>query len=238
MPPHASSQAASDDHIDEMHSSIEVETNAMRNGKIVVSKIVVIEPKRPKLSAYGSQDDDDDIVLAQRQEYDFYGEISDNFMNACGACSPLMLATKMPKKSALKKAPGPCNAARSVSFNSLNIREYGLTLGDHPSASSGPPMTLDWTPTGEEKIISVDQYERARQPRRSRRALKMSYQAREAVLEEQGFTMDQVKGAWEESLKIRKQRHETITQGPLSMKLEEACQSAARKFWRTVNLEY
>lgn len=247
MPPHASYQAPSDDLIDEMHSSIEVETNAMGNGKIIVSKIVVYEPISRNLSLFDDDEFEDDIVVAQRneqdlyerQEYDFYGEMSDNFMNACGVCSTEDPKTKMPRKSALKKTPNSSNnSERSVAFNSLKIREYGLTLGDHPSASSGPPMTLDWTPTGEEKVISVDQYERGRQPRRSRKALRMSYQTREAVLEEQGFTMDQVMKAWEESLKIRKQRHETITQSPLSMKMEEACQSAARKFWRTVTLDF
>ena len=247
MPPHAA--AFSDHAIDEAQCSIEVETD----GKFVVSKIIVVGPNQasvvlpPYHSAVADDDDDEDNIvlnpitlgrqLESQEEAYFYETLSDNLMNACTACTSSKPEVK-PRKSALKKPSSTFKSSsqdRTVGFNALKIREYALTLGDHPSASSGPPMTLDWTPTGEEKIISVDQYEQGRQPRRSRRALKMSYQKREAVLEAQGFTMDQVRLAWEESLKVRKQRHETILQGAFSTKVEEACQSAARKFWRTLN---
>ena len=250
MPPHAALFAH--DFVDEPHSSIEVVTNA-EDGKLVVSKIVVVEtPSLSIVDEYDDDDDDDDIVLnphplvKQRplgREENYYDNISDHVMNACGACPSTMglPAPAKPRKSALKKPRTGIMAksqmSRNVSFDALKIREYSLTLGDHPSACTGPPMTLDWSPMGKEKVISLDKYERARQPRRSRKALKMSYQKREAVLEQQGFTMDEVKVAWEESLKVRKQRRETIIQGAFSTKVEEACQSAARKFWRTLNLE-
>ena len=249
MPPHAA--LFSHDFIDEPHSSIEVETNA-EDGKLVVSKIIVVELLSSSIVDDDDDDDDDDIVLNPHTlikekppgiEEEYYDNFSEHFIDACGACSSTMglPTTPKPRKSALKN---PCKSStaslsrsRTVSFDSLKIREYSLTLGDHPSASSGPPMTLDWSPVGKEKVISLEKYERARQPRRSRKALKMSYQKREAVLEQQGFTMDELKVAWEESLKIRKQRHETIIQGAFSTWVEEACQSAARKFWRTLYME-
>uniref|UniRef100_A0A7S2EIZ4 Uncharacterized protein n=1 Tax=Ditylum brightwellii TaxID=49249 RepID=A0A7S2EIZ4_9STRA len=33
----------------------------------------------------------------------------------------------------------------SVTFGQVEVREYGLTLGDNPSCSNGPPLTLDWS---------------------------------------------------------------------------------------------
>lgn len=33
---------------------------------------------------------------------------------------------------------------RKVHFGSVLIRDYNVTLGDHPSCSYGPPLTIDW----------------------------------------------------------------------------------------------
>lgn len=39
--------------------------------------------------------------------------------------------------------------SRRVTFTNVYLREYGLTLGDNPSVSSGPPISISWehTPT-------------------------------------------------------------------------------------------
>eukprot|EP00565_Helicotheca_tamesis_P003160 CAMPEP_0185725620 /NCGR_PEP_ID=MMETSP1171-20130828/1833_1 /TAXON_ID=374046 /ORGANISM="Helicotheca tamensis, Strain CCMP826" /LENGTH=163 /DNA_ID=CAMNT_0028393791 /DNA_START=236 /DNA_END=729 /DNA_ORIENTATION=- len=33
----------------------------------------------------------------------------------------------------------------SVTFGQVEVRVYGLTLGDNPACSDGPPLTLDWS---------------------------------------------------------------------------------------------
>eukprot|EP00543_Licmophora_paradoxa_P004667 CAMPEP_0202453004 /NCGR_PEP_ID=MMETSP1360-20130828/11091_1 /ASSEMBLY_ACC=CAM_ASM_000848 /TAXON_ID=515479 /ORGANISM="Licmophora paradoxa, Strain CCMP2313" /LENGTH=244 /DNA_ID=CAMNT_0049071993 /DNA_START=84 /DNA_END=815 /DNA_ORIENTATION=+ len=136
------------------------------------------------------------------------------------------LLSKKPKRSAIKKSDSsrqqqPIHTSRSVSFQSLKIREYNMTLGDHPNSSSGPPIQLDWTHANE-KELDLEKYESARLPRRKRKQLKMSYQKREKILEREGFTMDSIKEAWIECVKIRQQRYETLMQGVMSTKVEEA----------------
>mmetsp|Transcript_17467 Transcript_17467/g.23337 ORF Transcript_17467/g.23337 Transcript_17467/m.23337 type:complete len:167 (-) Transcript_17467:240-740(-) len=47
-----------------------------------------------------------------------------------------------------KKSTSPSLYPRtktSVRFGRVDVREYELTLGDNPSCSNGPPLTLDWS---------------------------------------------------------------------------------------------
>ena len=49
----------------------------------------------------------------------------------------------------------------SVSFSIVSTREYHMTLGDNPSVSVGPPVTIDWKHECEYSI-RVDELEKLR----------------------------------------------------------------------------
>ena len=51
---------------------------------------------------------------------------------------------------------------RNVSFSSLEIRSYNVTLGDAPTAS-GPPVTLSWEYNPTSESYDVDRYIRVLQ---------------------------------------------------------------------------
>jgi len=143
-----------------------------------------------------------------------------------------------PLKSALRKTNAGEGIPRNVSFTSLKIREFNMTLGNHPSASSGPPVMLDWNSQPQERVIDLDMYERGRQPRRNRKELKLSFEDRRGILEkERGFSVEEVKEAWTEALMIRKQRQETRQQGPGMMMLDEFWESAGRKYRRMLEFD-
>ena len=55
----------------------------------------------------------------------------------------------------------PMTKTKGVFFAFVQIREHSRMLGDHPSVSSGPPITLSWEVESDE-IFSVDMYESAR----------------------------------------------------------------------------
>ena len=132
---------------------------------------------------------------------------------------------------------------RTVSFSRLEIHEFGMTLGDHPSAVSGPPVALDYSSaaatspdgsstTGGQRIVDVDEYERVRTPRRTRRHLKLTYQDKCATLQDKGFSLQELHDAWAEAIRIRKQRQETLKQTYAMMVWDDLWESTWRKYHR------
>ena len=53
---------------------------------------------------------------------------------------------------------------KRVSFSTVAIRNYDITVGDSPSVSSGIPLTLDWKFV-EETVVSLNEYESNRSRR-------------------------------------------------------------------------
>ena len=69
-----------------------------------------------------------------------------------------------------------------VTFYKVYIREYVQTLGDNPSVSSGPPLTLDWYYNDETKMLTIEEYEATRPERRSKLQLLVPRDLREKIL--------------------------------------------------------
>lgn len=168
----------------------------------------------------------------------------DTLLYGCVGCEPCVgTYSKRPRQGILKKDNGTSNkqndsgtglSVRSVSFSSCDIKTFNMTLGNNPCAVSGPPVMLDWEskPTFE-RVMSLDEYERNRTPRRKRSQLKLSYRDRKGILEgQQGFTSEEVNRAWAEAIQIRKQRHETLQRGVLMNTFDDAWESAQRKCHR------
>mmetsp|Transcript_19057 Transcript_19057/g.47133 ORF Transcript_19057/g.47133 Transcript_19057/m.47133 type:complete len:238 (+) Transcript_19057:155-868(+) len=57
--------------------------------------------------------------------------------------------------------PSSLSDQRSVSFSSIEVREYPLCMGDNPGCLRGVPISMGWTYT-EEKALSLDEYEESR----------------------------------------------------------------------------
>jgi len=128
----------------------------------------------------------------------------------------------------------------SVTFQNVDIRHLKMTLGNHPSATTGPPVMLDGELAEPQhlarQVMTLDKYEKTRPARRKRRQLKLTLQQRHNILvKERGFSFEEVKGAWQQSLQIRKQRRETLERGLAMMKWDEVWESTCRKFNRLVD---
>mmetsp|Transcript_25549 Transcript_25549/g.38138 ORF Transcript_25549/g.38138 Transcript_25549/m.38138 type:complete len:175 (-) Transcript_25549:452-976(-) len=50
------------------------------------------------------------------------------------------------------------SAEKRVSFGDINLHEHDFCLGDNPSCSSGPPMTIKWQ-SHSTMSLSVDEFE-------------------------------------------------------------------------------
>ena len=79
---------------------------------------------------------------------------------------------------------------RSVRFGRANVREYALTVGDHPICQDGLALSLDWNHTVE-KVYEIDNYEFLRQQRNrmkgsKRKTNRLDYWQRREILQRVG----------------------------------------------------
>jgi hypothetical protein len=76
---------------------------------------------------------------------------------------------------------------RRVRFNTANVREYAITVGDHPVCLDGLALSLDWIHS-DEQVYDIDDYESRRRKckGRRRRTMKLDYWQRREILQSVG----------------------------------------------------
>jgi len=93
--------------------------------------------------------------------------------------------TRPIKKVAMKEANSRRTHKKKVSFSNLEIREYSVVFGDHPSCAN-LPLTLGWGHS-EEEIIDLNAWEQSRAGyRRHGHELRLTYFERKNVLKRVG----------------------------------------------------
>jgi hypothetical protein len=107
------------------------------------------------------------------------------------------------------------------------MHSHVIELGDNPSVTKGPPITLGWEMTDSCKI-SVDDYESRLEGRRSKRELILPGAVREDWLRELGYSREELKEAVSVVKKIKVDRRTSAEDGKLWEKL--------RKWTHTQNL--
>ena len=136
-------------------------------------------------------------------------------------------SSKLPRKPSLKKVSSfvgnpksekSTDMKPSVSFSNLQIREYDVMLGDNPSCSYGPPVSLGWD-YHDAAVVPLEKYERARSnkfPRRKSGQLVLSYNVRKyLLLKTAGYTKAELREAMKEVERIKHERKMTDIMAPL-----------------------
>jgi len=126
---------------------------------------------------------------------------------------------------------------RSLGFASVEIREYSRTVGDNPSCSSGPPVSISWeyNVVGE---ISLDDYEDTRPPRRSHFEMVLPRKVRQDMLKrEWDISQKEIAEAVRRNVKVKNQRKATVNNLDKATKMEEIMESAGRKFGRMLTFK-
>ena len=116
---------------------------------------------------------------------------------------------------------------RHVTFGSVTIRDYPMTLGDNPVCSYGPPVQLDWTYELEDEV-AVDEYEKSRPIRRRVHQMVLSHCERCDILTHAGFSSDEIRRAQRECAFVKRQRSKTHILKPANQ-VQEAIQDAGDK---------
>lgn len=125
-------------------------------------------------------------------------------------------------------APNP-RIKRNVSFAQVNIREYERIMGDNPSVTCGPPLSLGWRYVPEATTISIDDYEEGKgSPRQSSEFL-VPKVVRERLLKEHAdVSRREMVAAVRSIQKEKSKRQQTVVNLPMQ-KTEERVEGAKRK---------
>lgn len=117
-------------------------------------------------------------------------------------------------------------------FGLIKIREYSRTIGDNPSCSSGPPISISWEYIENENIRFED-YEKMRPPRRVQNEMILPRLAREDMLRlEWNASRKEIIESVRRNVRVKNQRRTTINNLDKATKLEVAMESASRKLKR------
>ena len=144
------------------------------------------------------------------------------------------VSTAAPRRSSLRPEtdssyydrPKTDRSKLQLQFGSVNIREYEMILGDNPSVTYGPPVTLDWVPVAE-STFPVDEYEcQHYHPRKSYNDMCMNYYQRHHLCALAGYTPADIEITNKEVNKCKTNRFLTRMK---NVQLETALESALRK---------
>lgn len=98
----------------------------------------------------------------------------------------------------------------SVSFDTVEVREYPIILGDNPAVSEGPPLTIDWDYDNVDEF-GLDEYETTRPPRRGTVEMNIPANIRVDCLKRCGFSTKEIFKRVKEVKLVRRARLQTTT---------------------------
>ena len=169
-------------------------------------------------------DSDREIISNMKELQNHSWQPVDSLVVSLGKGSNRMSAMKGSRSNRLNKNKP------EVSFDIVIVREYGMTLGDNPSCSYGPPVCLDWD-YEETKNLPLEHYEKQRAQRRAMRQMVLSYYRRCDILMAAGYSTGEMKRCTREINKVKRQRDATKFFTPVAG-VEAVVRSAGRKIKR------
>lgn len=124
----------------------------------------------------------------------------------------------------------------SVAFSTVEVREYPRTLGDNPSCTCGPPISLDWGFDPSVHCFDLKTFEDTKPPPREKSEMLVPRAVREAWLTDAGFARSEIAAAVRDVTRAKARRNQTAHNSDKEglFKIHAAVESLGRKFGRTV----
>mmetsp|Transcript_36208 Transcript_36208/g.79256 ORF Transcript_36208/g.79256 Transcript_36208/m.79256 type:complete len:203 (-) Transcript_36208:4-612(-) len=117
---------------------------------------------------------------------------------------------------------------KSVRFDMIEIREYPYVLGDNPSVSNGPPLSVGWQ-SQSQFFVNLEEYDDAKAEPRSRTEMRFDGMLRVHILQRSGHTMSDIVKATAAVRRIQQQRQETIQSCTHVLRFQNATKSIRKK---------
>jgi len=180
------------------------------------------------------------------KKFDQYGKqrtMNGKFDRATSMSSYQSRSSRREKRKK-SKVDGNYLDGSKVRFSDVEIREYQRVIGDNPSCSNGPPMSIGWRYNILGKM-SVGDFEQTRMDANDVYGGRMkkvpvtllTREKREQLLENFGFSRAELADAVRRNIKIKNQRRQTVHNLPVS-KFEEAVEKVSRKIKKVVMPNY
>ena len=168
-------------------------------------------------------------ALVKREASEETSDATADATVSVGSSSPDNTTSEVNNASSPPSTP---SSRKSVRFSQVQIREHGVTLGDHPGTTLGPPISIHWQHHAEH-TLDVNDYENAwTSPKRRGRELLMPGPMREQLLlTNDQHTLKEIRLAERQASRIRNSRQVAVGMQDMEH-LEAAWQSAVRKLKR------
>lgn len=121
-----------------------------------------------------------------------------------------------------------------VTFTTVEFRTHCIILGDNPSVSSGPPVTIGWKSV-ESQSLNLSEYEEFREPRREKCDLILPRMTRTQWLRAAGYARSEMKAVDDQVQVIKKHRRRNSRPG-LWEKLPFSVRRPSRKSTSTTKV--
>lgn len=122
---------------------------------------------------------------------------------------------------------------RLVQFNEIQIREYERTVGDNPSVTKGPPVSIGWN-YKEKESKPLEEYENTREERKNISNLVLSKRIRTEIILESGVSRKEMAAVVRQTNAAKNKRRTTVNNIGTITRAEELWESALRKVNRFV----
>jgi hypothetical protein len=144
-------------------------------------------------------------------------EVSDSFSDQGQGAQGIL---KYNSQAASLECPYQASSDNALSWSTVEIHSHAIQLGDNPSVSHGPPVTITWKAFDSQTVLLEDYETHKPDQQRTRQQMAMPRMCRENILREEGCSRGEMKKAMEEVSKVRKSRARNSKEAPLKRLLK------------------
>lgn len=141
----------------------------------------------------------EDTIQSEEFSSDFIQDTSES-SSACSSCMKYRT-----QSHSVAHSFDNHKGTKSVSFADVSVHLHEITLGDNPSVTSGPPLTIGWKPFFS-KTVPLDSYETSKPPARVKQEMLVPRVTREDWLRDAGFARGVINETVKEVTVIRENR--------------------------------